>query len=86
VKYGPFNPNQLGVRTHKPSDSADYMETVMANIRFKSGARYIYLLGTNDAAMQLDNIISSTDALAESLIQEAASYQCMLASCPAYPF
>jgi hypothetical protein len=88
VKYGPFNPNQLGVRTLKSSDSADYTETMMANIRFKSPPiqHKIYLLGTNDAAIQLDNIISETDALAEPLIQEAASYQCMLISCPAYPF
>jgi len=77
VKYGPFNPDQLGVRTHKPSDSADYMETTMANIRLNLPPirRKIYLLGTNDAATQLDNVISSTDALAEPLIQEAACYQ-----------
>ena len=42
--------------------------------------RKLYLLGTDDSATQLDNIISSADALAQPLTQEAATYQCVLAS------
>jgi hypothetical protein len=82
VKFGPFSPQQLGVRTHKPSDSADYKETLKAASRLASPPtpRKLYLLGTNDSTTQLNNIISSTDALAQPLIQEAATYKCMLAS------
>ena len=28
VVYGPFSAGQLTVRTHKPSDSADFLETI----------------------------------------------------------
>jgi hypothetical protein len=82
VKFGPFNSQQLGVRTHKPSGSADYKETLKAKLRLASPPtrRKLYLLGLNDSATQLDDIISSTDALAQPLIQEAATYQCMLTS------
>lgn len=82
VNFGPFNSQQLGVRTHKPSGSADYKETLRAKSRLAlpPTRRKLYLLGTNDSATQLDDIISSTDALAQPLIQEAATYQCMLTS------
>lgn len=36
VTYGPFTPPQLGVRTHKPSDSADYFETFNAAANLES--------------------------------------------------
>lgn len=77
VKFGPFNPQQLGVRTRKSSSSADYKETLKAKSKLTSPLTRrkfkLYLLGTND-------IISSTDTLARPLIQEAANYQRMLTS------
>jgi len=77
VNYGPFTPQQLGVRTHKPSDSADYKESLRAALRLTSEpvVHPLYLLGTNDSAMQLEMIISSTDVLAQPFMQEAVTYQ-----------
>ena len=70
VKFRPFNPQQLGVRTRKSSSSADYKETLKAKSKLTSPLTRrkfkLYLLGTND-------IISSTDTLAWPLIQEAAN-------------
>jgi hypothetical protein len=82
VKFGPFTSEQLGVRTHKPSGSADYKETVKAASRLASPPtpRTLFLLGTRDSALELERIISSTDTLARPLMQEAATYQCMLFS------
>jgi len=77
VNYGPFTSQQLGVRTHKPSDSADYSESfeAAARLALRSPMRPLYLLGTKDAEMQLETFISSTDALAQPFIQEAATYE-----------
>ena len=72
VVFGPFTAQQLDVCAHKLSDKADYREAMKAKVRLALPPiqRKLYLLGTNDAAMQLNNIISSTDALAQPLIQE----------------
>jgi hypothetical protein len=82
VNFGPFSSEQLGVRTHKPSDSADYRETVKAASKLASPPtrRTLYLLGMRELATELERIISMTDALAWTLRKEAATYQCMLVS------
>jgi hypothetical protein len=82
VNFGPFSSEQLGVRTHKPSDSADYRETVKAASRLASPPtrRTLYLLGMHESAPELERIISLTDVLAWTLRKEAATYQCMLVS------
>jgi len=79
VRYGPFTPNELGVRTHKSSDSADFLETTRAIARFNAQPirRRLYLLGTNESTAELERVISSTDHLAENLRAEAAQYSCM---------
>jgi hypothetical protein len=80
VKFGPFTSEQLGVRTHKPSDSADYKESVKAAARLASPPtpRTLFLLGTHDSMVELEDIISSTDTLAQCFRQEAADYRCTI--------
>jgi hypothetical protein len=83
VQYGPFTPAQLSVRTHKPSDSSDFKEAVKAARRLSEmpTQRHIYLLGTTESSRELERIISSTDAVANSLRFEANNYHCKLLCC-----
>ena len=76
VTFGPFSRGELGVRTHKPSDSGDYNETIKAEVRLASQPtpRPLFLLGTHDSTMELERMISLSDTLAGPLIQEAATY------------
>jgi hypothetical protein len=76
VRYGPFSPAQLTTRTHKPSDSADFMAALISAKQLAStpSARSLYLLGTAESAMQLEKHISSTDFAAQHLRDAAAGY------------
>ena len=78
VVYGPFSAGQLTVRTHKPSDSADFLETIRANLRLKRAPvqRDLYLLGTNESAAELERIFAHTDPLVDIWRREAAVYHC----------
>ena len=68
VNYGPFTPQQLGVRTHKPSDSADYKESLRAASRLASEPVIcpLYLLGTNDSAIKAVNESESSRVICEN--------------------
>ena len=74
VQYGPFSPAQLTTRTHKPSDSADFMATLIAEKKLASVARPLYLLGTAESAMQLEQFIASTDSTVQHLRDAAVGY------------
>ena len=76
VQYGPFSPAQLTTRTHKPSDSADFMATLVAEKKRASTpvVRPLYLLGTAESAMQLEQFIASTDSSVQHLRVAAAGY------------
>jgi hypothetical protein len=76
VQYGPFSPAQLTVRTHKPSDSGDFMATLYAAKSLGSTLilRPLYLLGTAASDTQLENVIASTDAGAQAMRDAAANY------------
>jgi hypothetical protein len=78
VKYGPFAEAELGVRTHKPSGSGDFGETLKARKRLASNpiSRRLYLLGTAESSEELERMISSTDHFAEKSRYEAAHYLC----------
>ena len=43
ANYGPFTPEQLGVRTHKPSGSADYVEAKKAKSRLQGQSIRLHL-------------------------------------------
>ncbi|KIM58462.1 hypothetical protein SCLCIDRAFT_1088969 [Scleroderma citrinum Foug A] len=79
VTYGPFTPIQLEIRTHKPSDSGDFVESLRAARRLARtpARRTLYLLGTQESEVQLEYIFSTTDAAAEPLRNEAKAYTCM---------
>ena len=79
VTYGPFTPIQLEIRTHKPSDSGDFVESLRAARRLvRTPAHHtLYLLGTQESEVQLEYIFSATDAAAEPLRNEAKAYTCM---------
>jgi hypothetical protein len=73
VQYGPFTEAKLGVRTHKPSDSADFGKTLKARKRLASEPvnHPLYLLGTAESNEELERVISSTDHFAEESRFEA---------------
>ena len=79
IQYGPFTASELGVRTHKVSNSADFAESTKAIARLEGPPiqHHLYLLGTNESTAELERVISSTDGLAHHLIVEAAQYHCM---------
>ncbi|KAN0141512.1 hypothetical protein V8E53_000757 [Lactarius tabidus] len=70
-KYGPFSEAELSVRAHKPSDSGDFEETMkMLDAMDQSPPEIteLYLLGTPKSYKQLEEIIASTDTLAQPFI------------------
>ena len=71
---------QLGKCTFKPFDSGDYCEELKARIRLSSSPTLhkLYLLGTRDSAEEIENILLSSDRLAQPLMQEALDPKCML--------
>jgi hypothetical protein len=78
VVYGPFSADQLTVRTHKPSDSADFLETMRAKLRFEQPPvqRHLFLLGTDESAAELERIFTHTDPMVDGWRNEAAVYDC----------
>jgi len=74
--FGPFNEAQLTVRNHKPSDSGDFYETLKAARRAEKQPtrRKLFLLGTVESALELEDIITSTDVFASATQQEAEQY------------
>jgi hypothetical protein len=76
VQYGPFSPAQLTTHTHKPSDSANFMATLISARKLASMpiARPLYLLGTAESAMQLEQFIASTNFAAQHLRDAADGY------------
>jgi hypothetical protein len=79
VTVGPFSEAQLTVRTHKPSDSGDFWETVMAAQRLKAEPqrRELFLLGTVESAIKMEEVIASTDTYAAQAMHEAMTYAAM---------
>ena len=74
VQYGPFTSAQMTVHTHKPSDSADFVETTKAAHRLAMAPvqRHLFLLGTPESAEELERVIASMDGIAQALQAEVA--------------
>ena len=72
VIYGPFTPTQLEISTHKPSDSADFIESVRASRKLAQMPIHckLYSLRTAESNVKLEDIIQSTDAAVKLLIQQ----------------
>ena len=69
VQYGPFTSAQMTVCTHKPSDSADFVETTKAacHLAMAPVQQRLFLLGTPESAEELEQVIASTDGVAQAL-------------------
>ena len=76
VIVGPFLAAQLMVRTHKPSGSRDFRETVLAKKRLATTPswRKLFLLGTADSALKMESVIASTDSYSAEAMREAVTY------------
>ena len=74
VQYGPFTSAQMTVHTHKPSDSADFVETTKAahHLAMAPVQQHLFLLGTPESAEELEQVIASMDGIAQALQAEAA--------------
>ncbi|KAN0087872.1 hypothetical protein V8E55_006493 [Tylopilus felleus] len=71
-KIGPFSEAESTVRAYKRSDSADFEETLKLLERMRGPPPTLdelYLLGTEESFTRLEQIIASTDQLAQPLIQ-----------------
>ena len=71
VTFGPFTDAQLTVRAHKTSSSADWKESAKERKRVAgppAALQEIFLLSEDASAKRLEEIISSTDEAAETLI------------------
>jgi hypothetical protein len=65
-RFGPYTKNQLGVRAHRPSDSADWEAQVEIELAKESPPPplpSLFLLGTPESYQELESLISSTDHL-----------------------
>jgi len=63
-RFGPYTKNQLGVRAHRPSDSADWeaqVEVELAKDSPPPPLPSLFLLGTLESYQELEWLISSTD-------------------------
>jgi hypothetical protein len=76
VTVGPFSEAQMMVRTHKPSDSGDFLETIQAKKRLNAPPtqRELFLLGTVQSASKMESIIASTDSCSDAAMQEAITH------------
>jgi len=71
-RFGPFSDAENTVRAYKMSDSADFEETMNLIERIRnppSPLDELYLLGTEESYTRLEQIIASTDQLAQPFIQ-----------------
>ncbi|KAF8868073.1 hypothetical protein CPB84DRAFT_1756851 [Gymnopilus junonius] len=59
---GPFTAAQLETRSHKPNPSGDYAETFKIRVRKLAEPDFypMHLLGTREAAKELENFIQTT--------------------------
>jgi hypothetical protein len=72
VQFGPFTEAQLTVRTHKKADSESYKARIELNLRNGSQSfklPFLDIFGTKRSYQRLENIIKSTDKLAEELVK-----------------
>lgn len=76
VTVGPFTEAQLTVRTHKVSDSGDFWETLQATKRLEADppSRKLFLLGTVESAIKMEEVITSTDGYGEAAMREAITH------------
>lgn len=76
VTVGPFSEAQMTVRTHKPSDSGDFLETIRAKKRLNAPPpqRELFLLVTVQSAIKMECIIASTDSCSDAAMQEAVTH------------
>jgi len=81
VTVGPFSEAQLTIRTHKPSGSGDFRETVLAAQRLNAvpSWRKLFLLGTAESAIKMESVITSTDVYGTQAMQEAITYTAWVA-------
>lgn len=71
VMFGPFTDAELTVRAHETSSSADWEESVKGDRIFEEpvpALQELYLLSDDNSFQRLEEIISSTDAVATPLI------------------
>lgn len=74
--FGPFSEAENPVRAHKASDSADYDELVKVLDAMHGEPRQLhelYLLNTNESFARLEQILASTDQLAQPYINALSS-------------
>ena len=76
-EFGPFNEAELTVRSGKPSDNGNFLETVQVAIEAKAKPKKLklFLLGTLESAYELEWIISSTDDFAMAAQQESEQFE-----------
>ncbi|KAF8064200.1 hypothetical protein FPV67DRAFT_1503935 [Lyophyllum atratum] len=77
VEYGLFNDAERTVRTHKPSASADYAESLQAKKRLHSTDHrhhHLFLLGTAASLAEMQRVIKLTDPLAETFVQASLQF------------
>ena len=78
IRFGRFTDAQLTVRTHKNSDSEDFIEAIRARNRLASPTvrRRLYLLGTDESKDEMERVIATTDRAAQPLVTAALNFQC----------
>jgi len=75
--FGPFSEAESTVRAHKVSESADFAASLSLAAEIQgppSRITELYLLGTQESYNRLEQIIASTDHLAQPLIQAMTSW------------
>jgi hypothetical protein len=75
--FGPFSEAESTVRAYKRSESADFEEMMILLNRMKGPPPELdelYLLSTQESFNRLEEIIASTDQLAQPFIQAIASW------------
>ena len=78
VIYGLFTPTQLEIQTHKLSDSIDFIESMRTSRKLAQMpiCHKLYLLGTAESNVKLEDIIQSTDTAVKLLIDTANAHKC----------
>jgi hypothetical protein len=72
VTFGPFSEEELSVRSHKPSPSADWKEQHRMEDQRMEGhwMQELYLLPTPESIARLEKLLADTDEAAGPLIDE----------------
>jgi len=71
--FGPFSEAESTVRAHKTSGSADFEATMELLNQTPPQLDELYLLGTQESFNRLEEIIASTDQLAQPFTQAMTS-------------